>query len=87
VRRPDGAAGSLGHASGMCLGIPAQIVEPPSGGLARADIGGVRREISTVLVEGPLEPGDWVLIHVGFALNRIDEEQAQATLALLDELA
>ena len=70
----------------MCLGIPAKIVEPPVDGLAKADVGGVRREISVALVEGPVEPGDWVLIHVGFALGRIDEEEARATLALLESL-
>ncbi|MGZ4354350.1 MAG: HypC/HybG/HupF family hydrogenase formation chaperone [Gaiellaceae bacterium] len=70
----------------MCLGIPAQIVEPPVDGLARADVGGVRREISVALLDGAVEPGDWVLIHVGFALNRIDEEEARATIALLEGL-
>lgn len=70
----------------MCLGIPAQIVEPPADGLARADVGGVRREISVALLDGVVEPGDWVLIHVGFALNRIDEEEARATIALLEGL-
>ena len=70
----------------MCLGIPAQIVEPPADGLARADVGGVRREISVALLDGPVQRGDWVLIHVGFALNRIDEEEARATIALLEGL-
>jgi len=70
----------------VCLGIPAQIVEPPEDGLARADVGGVRREISVALLDGAVEPGDWVLIHVGFALNRIDEEEARATIALLEGL-
>jgi hydrogenase expression/formation protein HypC len=70
----------------MCLGIPAQVVEPLGDGLARADVGGVRREISVALVDGPVEPGDWVLIHVGFALGRIDEEEALATLKLLESL-
>lgn len=70
----------------MCLGIPAQIVEPPADGLARADVGGVRREISVALLDGAVQPGDWVLIHVGFALNRIDEEEARATIALLEGL-
>ena len=70
----------------MCLGIPAQIVESPAGGLARADVGGVRREISVALLDGAVEPGDWVLIHVGFALGRIDEAEAQATLELLGEI-
>jgi hydrogenase expression/formation protein HypC len=70
----------------MCLGIPAKIIEPPVGGLAKADVGGVRREISVALVDGPVAPGDWVLIHVGFALGRIDEEEARATLELLESL-
>jgi len=70
----------------MCLGIPAQVVETGAGGLATADVGGVRREISVALVEGPVAPGDWVLIHVGFALGRIDEAEAQATLELLGEI-
>jgi hydrogenase expression/formation protein HypC len=74
----------------MCLGVPGQIVEvvDPGLGLAKVDIGGVRREVSTVLVggeDGGVAPGDWVLIHVGFALARIDEEEARATLALLEQ--
>ena len=72
----------------MCLGIPGRIVEIPDrqGGLATVDISGVRRSISVALVDepaAPVEPGDWVLVHVGFALARIDEEQAQETLDLL----
>jgi hydrogenase expression/formation protein HypC len=58
------------------------------GGLARVDISGVRREVSVALVDepaAPLEAGDWVLVHVGFALARIDEEEAEITLALLRE--
>jgi hydrogenase expression/formation protein HypC len=72
----------------MCLGIPGQVVEvvDREGGLAKVDISGVRREVSVALVDepsAPVEPGDWVLIHVGFALARIDEEQARETLELL----
>ena len=70
----------------MCLGVPAQVVELLGDGLAKADIGGVRREISVALVDGPVEPGDGLLRHVGFALGRIDEDEARATLALIDEL-
>jgi hydrogenase expression/formation protein HypC len=69
----------------MCLGIPARVVELSHDGLVIAEMGSVRREISVALIEGGVQPGDWVLVHVGFALGRIDEEQAQATLALLDE--
>ncbi len=72
----------------MCLGIPAQVVEvvDRDGGLARVDISGVRREVSIALVDesaAPVDAGDWVLVHVGFALARIDEDDARKTLALL----
>jgi hydrogenase expression/formation protein HypC len=72
----------------MCLGIPAQVVEVADreGGLATVDVSGVRREVSVALVDepaAPIEPGDWVLVHVGFALARIDEAQARETLELL----
>lgn len=72
----------------MCLGIPGQIVEiaDREGGLATVDVSGVRRSVSIALVDEPAAPideGDWVLIHVGFALARIDEEQARETLELL----
>ena len=72
----------------MCLGIPGQLIElvDREAGLARVDISGVRREVSVALVDDPatpLEVGDWVLIHVGFALARIDEDDARETLALL----
>ena len=72
----------------MCLGIPGQIVEiaDREGGLATVDVSGVRRSVSIALVDeasAPIEEGDWVLIHVGFALARIDEEQARETLELL----
>jgi hydrogenase expression/formation protein HypC len=76
----------------MCLGIPGQVIEiaDRDAGLARVDLSGVRREVSVALVDepgAPLQEGDWVLVHVGFALARIDEEDAQATLALLREAA
>jgi len=72
----------------MCLGIPACVVELDAcePGLATVDVSGVRRDVSVALVEDPAAPlakGDWVLVHVGFALARIDERQAQETLELL----
>ncbi|MDH4178312.1 MAG: HypC/HybG/HupF family hydrogenase formation chaperone [Thermoleophilia bacterium] len=72
----------------MCLGIPAQVIEvvDRAGGLARVDVSGVRREVCIALVDeqtAPVEPGEWVLVHVGFALARIDEADARETLALL----
>lgn len=73
----------------MCLGIPGRIVEfvDPSCHLARTDVGGVRRVVNVglVLPDG-LEPGDWVLIHVGFAISKIDEEEARRTTDFLQAL-
>ncbi|HZO62633.1 MAG TPA: HypC/HybG/HupF family hydrogenase formation chaperone [Gaiellaceae bacterium] len=69
----------------MCLGIPAQLVAVRPDGRATAEVSGVRREVSTALVP-EARAGDWVLVHVGFALHTIDEDEAARTLALLDEL-
>ncbi|WP_419612944.1 HypC/HybG/HupF family hydrogenase formation chaperone [Thiolapillus sp.] len=77
----------------MCLGIPGQIVEITDATqmLARVDIAGVKRPVNLACVvdeEHPIEHcvGDWVLVHVGFAMSRIDETEAQKTLAILNEL-
>ncbi len=73
----------------MCLGVPGQIVEflDPTHHLARAEISGVRRAINVgLLVPDGLEIGDWVLIHVGFALSKIDEEEARRTTEFLEQL-
>ncbi len=70
----------------MCLGIPGQIVETNVGHehLARVDVNGVGRMINVALLEDEyLAPGDWVLIHVGFAMSKIDEEEANLALASL----
>jgi hydrogenase expression/formation protein HypC len=70
----------------MCLGIPGQIVETNVGHehLARVDVSGVGRLINFALLEDEaLVPGDWVLIHVGFAMSKIDEEEANLALASL----
>lgn len=70
----------------MCLAIPARVeslVEPES---AVVDLGGVRKEISLALVDGVRE-GDYVIVHVGYALSRLDPEEAEATLRLFAELA
>jgi hydrogenase expression/formation protein HypC len=71
----------------MCLGIPAQIVEllDNEAGLAKAEISGVRRKVSVALCP-EAGVGDWVLVHVGFALSRIDEDEARETLALLEQM-
>lgn len=71
----------------MCLGIPGQLIEfsPDHPDLARVDISGVRRVINVGLLADDLPgPGDWVLIHVGFALSRIDEAEAAAALEFLE---
>jgi hydrogenase expression/formation protein HypC len=70
----------------MCLGIPGQVVEfvDTHDHLARVDVSGVTRIINIGLLEDePLQPGDWVLIHVGFAMSKIDEEEARLALASL----
>jgi hydrogenase expression/formation protein HypC len=69
----------------VCLAIPGQIVEitDAENSLARVDVVGVRRTVNVGLLDGA-EPGDWVLIHVGFALSKIDEEEAMATRRLLE---
>jgi hydrogenase expression/formation protein HypC len=77
----------------MCLAIPGQVLElvDEPNRLARVDVVGVRRVVNIGLLDDPLtgdgvEPGDWVLIHVGFALSKIDEEEAHATHRLLQEM-
>lgn len=67
----------------MCLGIPGQVVElsTETDQLARVDVAGVRRTINVGLLEDdPVTPGDWVLIHVGFAMSKIDETEAARAL-------
>jgi hydrogenase expression/formation protein HypC len=71
----------------MCLGIPGEVVElyTDRADLAMVDVSGVRRAINIGLLEDEkIQPGDWVLIHVGFALSKIDEEEAAAALAFLE---
>ncbi len=71
----------------MCLGIPGEVVEldRERPDLARVAVSGVRRLINIGLLdEDPPVPGDWILIHVGFALSKIDEEEARAALEFLE---
>jgi hydrogenase expression/formation protein HypC len=73
----------------MCLGVPGRIVEfiDPTRHLARAEISGVRRAINVgLLMPDGLDVGDWVLIHVGFALSKIDEQEAKRTTDFLQQL-
>ncbi len=75
----------------MCLGIPGRIVEILDEDLmlAKADVGGVQRNINIGLVhydEEKVEVGDWVLIHVGFAMSKLNEAEAHSTLQALEEI-
>jgi hydrogenase expression/formation protein HypC len=74
----------------MCLAIPGQVVglvdEPNR--LAAVEVAGVRRTVNIGLLDDGVgaQPGDWVLIHVGFAMSKVDEAEAHATLALLQQM-
>lgn len=71
----------------MCLGIPGEVIEivPEQPDLAKVDVSGVKRAVNVgLLSEDPPVPGDWVLIHVGFALSKIDEEEARSTMNFLE---
>ena len=77
----------------MCLGIPGQIIEITDAErlLAKVHVSGVQRQVNIACIisdEHPIDAcvGDWVLVHVGFAMSRIDENEAQKTLAILSEL-
>ena len=69
----------------MCLAIPALIVEK-HGDFATASIGGVVREISLEMSDQPVEVGDYVLLHAGFAIHKIGREEAEETLRLMREV-
>ena len=69
----------------MCLAVPAKVVEHLPDDQAKVDLHGNRIDVSTQLVPGT-EVGDWVLVHAGFAIQRLDEEEAQETFAILKDL-
>ncbi|MGI8632669.1 MAG: HypC/HybG/HupF family hydrogenase formation chaperone [Solirubrobacterales bacterium] len=76
----------------MCLAIPGQVMEmvDETNRLAKVEIAGVRRNVNVGLLDADdgsrIEPGDWVLIHVGFAISKIDEDEAHATRTLLENM-
>lgn len=75
----------------MCLAIPGQIVEvvDDANRLAQVDVAGVKRTINIGLMDADgdgVGPGDWVLIHVGFAISQVDEDEALATRRLLEQM-
>ena len=71
----------------MCLAIPGKIIEivDPENHIAKVEVGGVRRNINTGMLDDT-QVGNWVLIHVGFAMSKIDEHEAQETLRVLEEI-
>ncbi|MDX9689822.1 MAG: HypC/HybG/HupF family hydrogenase formation chaperone [Proteobacteria bacterium] len=69
----------------MCLAIPALITKLMDDDRAIANVAGVNHEISLALVEG-VQVGDYVMVHVGYALSKLDQEEAQKTLKLFDEM-
>jgi hydrogenase expression/formation protein HypC len=68
----------------MCLALPARVIDLPEAGMALVDVGGVQKLISLALVDD-VARGDYVIIHVGYALTRLDPEEAQRTLELFAE--
>jgi hydrogenase expression/formation protein HypC len=68
----------------MCLALPARVVELTDGDNAIVELGGVRKQVSLALVEG-IAVGDYVIVHVGFALTRLDPEEAEQTLRTFAE--
>ena len=69
----------------MCLAIPVRVVELVGEDQAVVDLDGVRKEISLSLVDG-VQVGDYVILHVGYALSRLDAQEAERTLALFAEM-
>ncbi|MGZ9899414.1 HypC/HybG/HupF family hydrogenase formation chaperone [Shewanella gaetbuli] len=70
----------------MCLSVPSQVVEIHDDASVTVDTMGVRRKVSSHLMAEPLNIGDYVLIHIGFVMNKIDHQDAQESLALYQEI-
>ncbi len=70
----------------MCLAVPAKILQRKSDAVAICDMGGVQKDVDISLVPDA-QPDDWVIVHVGFALNKINPEEAEKTLKLLGEIS
>lgn len=70
----------------MCLGIPARVIQTDGSGLGKVDYLGTKVRVNFSLLED-VKPGDWVIVHAGFAISKLDEEEAQETLYLLREIA
>ncbi len=70
----------------MCLAVPTQIVKLLDNQMALTSLSGVEKEISLALLQEEVKEGDFVIVHVGYALSRLDEEDAKKTLAYFEEL-
>lgn len=70
----------------MCLSVPSKVVEIHAGEMATVDTMGVQRQVSLALMPEAVQLGDYVLIHVGFAMNKIDEADAMESLSLYQEM-
>jgi len=70
----------------MCLAIPAKVIQIDAAGSGKVDYLGTKVKVDFSLLEN-VRPGDWVIVHAGFAITKLDEEEAQETLALLREIA
>ena len=69
----------------MCLAIPAKVVQKLDNDQAVVEVGGVRNNISLMLVDG-VEVGDYVIVHVGFAITQLDTEEAEKSIALFEDM-
>ncbi|GAB4298241.1 MAG: HypC/HybG/HupF family hydrogenase formation chaperone [Desulfuromonadia bacterium] len=69
----------------MCLGVPMQVVSV-EGDLVVAEIDGVVREASRAMIDDPLSPGDYVIVHAGFVISKLDTEEAEETLRIMREV-
>jgi hydrogenase expression/formation protein HypC len=70
----------------MCLGIPAKVIQVDESGQGKVDYLGTKVKTNFSLLEN-IKVGDWVIVHAGFAISRLDEEEARETLSLLREIA
>ncbi len=70
----------------MCLAYPYKIIEIKDEWTAIAEVNGIKTEVALQLLPEPVKEGDWVLVHVGFAIQKLNPEQAEETLRLWDEI-
>ena len=84
VAKTSGTTLNTGRAKGVCVGIPGKVVKV-EGRMATVEVGGATREIALDLVSGVV-PGDYIIAHAGFAIHKVDEEEARKTLQIINEL-